>query len=298
MREEAGQVLEGVGKRVAEVDNVAFVHEAILEGKTIVRLVTRLLPQFAAFPIGYLGAVPHPADVALLVLDHGEDGGLHAVLEQRVLLGEVDDVELDACALGHVAHAEEEPLVVALGVYVVLQDQVVLVVLALVGPEQVARLEVGVELDVAAQVQGVPLGLEALGDEGRDVPAHWAAGLAQRLALLFGQVGQVEQVSSKVAALAGVLLVNDRLAGVKLPQRRQLPRLRLHRPPLQAFLDVPPQLLMREDRLVDQAHVVPVEVVLLLAHSVGQFSNGARIILPGLVGEELNLVHEGIGLGD
>ena len=57
-------------------------------------------------------------------------------------LREVNDVESESGSAGHVAHAEEEPLVVSLGVDVVLQHQVILVVLTLVHPEQVARLEV------------------------------------------------------------------------------------------------------------------------------------------------------------
>jgi hypothetical protein len=58
--------------------------------------------------------------VSFLIFHHREDGGFHAVVEKRVAFGHVDDVEFHIGSFGDISSAEEEPLVVAFGVYVVL----------------------------------------------------------------------------------------------------------------------------------------------------------------------------------
>ena len=100
---------------------------------------------------------------------------------------------------------------------------------------------------MAAQVQRVAFGLEAVRGEGSEVAAHLATSLAEGLGVRLGQMRQVQQVSSKVVALTSVLLVYDCLASVEIAQRCQLALLGLGRPPLQTLLDIPPEFLLGED---------------------------------------------------
>jgi hypothetical protein len=94
-------------------------------------------------------------DVALLVVDVAADGvpasqvaleppnGPHSVLEQSVFLDHVYDIETYA-AFALRSEGEIEPLVVAFGVSVVLQEQIVLLRLGFcceIGVEEVSRLE-------------------------------------------------------------------------------------------------------------------------------------------------------------
>lgn len=52
-----------------------------------------------------------------------------------MLLAQVDNIELEGESLGDIPDQEEEPLVVALGVDIILQYQVILIVLDLVDSE-------------------------------------------------------------------------------------------------------------------------------------------------------------------
>ena len=130
-----GKISEGVWYGIAEVDNISFIDKLILERQSIVRFLTRFFPQAATLLVGHLGPLSHPSNLPLLEPHHRKHSRLHAILKQRKLFGHVDDVELESGAFGGIADAEEEPLVVAFGVDVVLQDEVVFVVLSLVRPE-------------------------------------------------------------------------------------------------------------------------------------------------------------------
>jgi len=63
------------------------------------------------------------------------------VVLEGVVLEQVNDVEFVHAVFAGVAHAKLEPLGVAPGVLVRLEDEVVFVLLHLDGPTQVARLE-------------------------------------------------------------------------------------------------------------------------------------------------------------
>jgi len=75
----------------------------------------------------------------------GVDEGLHALVVEGLGLDEVEEVEPDLEAPARVCDLEEEPLRVALGVDVVLENQVVLEVGELLRELQVAGLELGLE---------------------------------------------------------------------------------------------------------------------------------------------------------
>lgn len=68
----------------------------------------------------------------------GVEERLHALIERRVGLEQVDDVELVVDAFAHVAHPEVEPLLIGGRVIVTPQPQVVLEVAYLLGTAQVA----------------------------------------------------------------------------------------------------------------------------------------------------------------
>ncbi len=56
--------------------------------------------------------------------------------------------------------------------------------------------------------------------------------------------------------------------------------------------------MVGEDGLVDEVHVVGVEMIVVVAEERGQFGEVDGVVVFGFVRSELNLVHEGIGLGE
>lgn len=152
-RVNAVEEVEKLGVRVGvgggEVDSVKGLSELVLEGQGVVGLVA-VLSSKAVLLVENLNAVPMPAE-ALPAPLFRIDQGLKPVAEERLLLGEVDDVEPHLLVLVAVPHPEVKPLVVPPGVDIVLQNQIVGVDAYFgVAPEsvqQVATFEVGVEKD-------------------------------------------------------------------------------------------------------------------------------------------------------
>ena len=147
--EEVEKLGVGVGVGWGEVYSVKGFSELVLEGQSVVGLIV-VLPSKAVLLVENFDAVPVPAESLPAPLFR-KDQGLEPVAEERLLFGEVDDVEPYLLVLVAVAHPEVKPLVVPPSVYIVLQNQIVGVDAYLgVAPEcveQVATLEVGVEED-------------------------------------------------------------------------------------------------------------------------------------------------------
>ena len=121
--EEVEKLGVGVGVGGGEVDSVEGVSELVLEGKGIVGLAV-VLPSKAILLVENLNAATMPAEplpAPLLRIDQG----LKPIAEERLLFGEVDDVEPYLLVLVTVAHPEVKPLVVPSGVDIVLQNQIV-----------------------------------------------------------------------------------------------------------------------------------------------------------------------------
>jgi hypothetical protein len=70
VREEGGEIGEGVGERVAEIDDVSVIVEAIFEGKAKVGLLAGFLFDLIALSVNYFGAVPDPSYLPFFGLDH------------------------------------------------------------------------------------------------------------------------------------------------------------------------------------------------------------------------------------
>ena len=63
------------------------------------------------------------------------DAGHQAIVEQRVCFSHIDDIDLDLFVFGRVRQPEVKPLRISLCIYVILQDQVVLVLVHFVDTE-------------------------------------------------------------------------------------------------------------------------------------------------------------------
>lgn len=72
-----------------------------------------------------------PFPIFFLLL-HGEYTGHHAIIEQRIRLPHVDYIQFHSHISWRVGDPEVKPLRVALGIHIILQDQVILV---LIDPE-------------------------------------------------------------------------------------------------------------------------------------------------------------------
>jgi hypothetical protein len=73
----------------------------------------------------------------------------HTIVVEGVGLGQVDDVEPDFHSFGRVAYSVEEPLGVAIGVNVILKNEIVLVVSLFDDSQEVSRLEARLEQESA-----------------------------------------------------------------------------------------------------------------------------------------------------
>ena len=162
---EISEIAKSIRSGIAEIDNISFVYELILKWKCVVRLSAGLLLQLVTPLISYFGTISYPAYLSFLKLYHWENGWFHAILKKRILFGHVDYIELKVCSLGYVADTEEKPLVVAFGIYVILQNKIILIILFLVDSKQIARLEVGVEFNCRFAGR-VPFCSASLSDEG------------------------------------------------------------------------------------------------------------------------------------
>ena len=63
------------------------------------------------------------------------DAGHQAIIEQRVSFSHIDDIDLDLFVFWRIRQPEVKPLRISLCVYVILQDQVVLVLVHFIGTE-------------------------------------------------------------------------------------------------------------------------------------------------------------------
>ena len=95
----------------------------------------------AIHKVANIAAVLVPADAMLLRFFLTVNWNLHAVVEQAVRLGVVDDVELHGLARSRIHDSEVKPLGVARGVDVVLHQAVVLRVWDFLSQVQVTRFE-------------------------------------------------------------------------------------------------------------------------------------------------------------
>lgn len=88
--------------------------------------------------VGDIGAAVVPSKLLLLGLLLTVDSYLHAVVEHRVRLVVIQDVELDWQARTRVLHTEIEPLSVAMSIDIVLHEAVVLLIAHLSRQKQIA----------------------------------------------------------------------------------------------------------------------------------------------------------------
>ena len=90
---------------------------------------THVLSHEVVWKVVDISADPVPSNLLLIAsLQTRVAQHLHAVIVQRVWLGQVKYVELDCLALSNVAGSEEEPLSMSVSVDVVLQDEVIFTV--------------------------------------------------------------------------------------------------------------------------------------------------------------------------
>lgn len=120
------KVAVSVGVAVGEVDLITVIDEVVVPRERKVGLILSGTLTIAILVILYILTSPVPAEILLLGLPLGVDDDLHAHLVEVVHLVLVEDVEAHLVVLEGVGHFEEEPLGVAVGVDVVLQEKVVL----------------------------------------------------------------------------------------------------------------------------------------------------------------------------
>ena len=112
---------EGVGRTVGEISHVCFAFEGVGEGERVVGLLPSYF--YVVLEVFDVLALSLPGVVVALAADCD----LHAVLEGRVVFEEVEDVEAHPSHVLMVVHSKKEPLRAASSVYILLQQQVVLV---------------------------------------------------------------------------------------------------------------------------------------------------------------------------
>jgi len=116
------QVSVGVGVGVRKVYGVVIVLEFVAETRRVVAFaLVRDFFFYSILKIRDMVTTLVPANPALRFLT-GVDGHLHPVVEQRIWLGEVHQVESDIHVLASVLDLEKKPLGVAAGVYIILHQ--------------------------------------------------------------------------------------------------------------------------------------------------------------------------------
>ncbi len=135
------QVGVGVWIGVCEVDIIIIIQESVLKREGKIWFVLQGASWVPIFVVLYVLATSVPAEVLLFRLFFTVNYNPHPLFVQRVLLVLVQDVEFHFLPFESVGHIEEEPLWVTIGVYVILQKQVVLLVRYFRHQGQVAAFE-------------------------------------------------------------------------------------------------------------------------------------------------------------
>lgn len=192
----------------------------MLKRQSEIRILAALLFELFAFCVWYLSSVSDPADIPLFELHHGEDRRLHSVVEEGVPFGHIDDVELDGCSTRDVFDAKEKPLVVSSSIDIVLKNQVVLVVLALIHAIEVSALKIRIKIYLWSASKPQPLSPASLCQQRCFCIADYEPAFAHPPITLFTHRIHAERECGKVVAvvLTGKLLVKQSFSRIKLPQ--------------------------------------------------------------------------------
>lgn len=92
-------------------------------------------------------SLPNPANFPFFIPNFRKDCGFHAIVKERVLLDHINNAKPDNPSFGNIPDPKEKPLIEPPCINIVLQNKLKMVFGDLVGVVQVARLEVGLELD-------------------------------------------------------------------------------------------------------------------------------------------------------
>mmetsp|Transcript_73066 Transcript_73066/g.161638 ORF Transcript_73066/g.161638 Transcript_73066/m.161638 type:complete len:296 (-) Transcript_73066:884-1771(-) len=139
------QVTVAVRIAMREVDHITVVLERDRPSESVVAHAAFVLAPDAILVVCDVGAVPHPTSNTLGRLYGRVHERAHAFVVHRGGLHHVDDVEAVRNVLPGVSDSEEVPLRMRLGVIVRVENKVILVVVDLDGPPEVATLEPALE---------------------------------------------------------------------------------------------------------------------------------------------------------
>lgn len=116
----------GVWIAVGEIDIIVCIGEGIVPAQGEVGFVDCAAFAIAVLVVLNIVSCPMPANIFFLALSLGVNDHLHPHFVQIVHFVLIQNVELDCMILEGVRYFKKEPLRVPIGVYVVLQQQIVL----------------------------------------------------------------------------------------------------------------------------------------------------------------------------
>lgn len=62
-----------------------------------------------------------------------------------MLFAHIYKIDFDGCTFGHIPHTKEKPLIISFGIDIILQQQIELIMLSLIGPKKIATLKVRIK---------------------------------------------------------------------------------------------------------------------------------------------------------
>jgi len=120
-----GQSAISIGLRGSKVNFIELILEVVLKTQTVIVLFFVMIATELAASKGNVISALKPLNPLEVVFFHGEDGDEHALLVERAFFDDVEDVE-STYSFVCVPDSEEKPIVVAVGVEVVFDDEMVL----------------------------------------------------------------------------------------------------------------------------------------------------------------------------
>lgn len=126
---------------MSEVHLIIVRHKSMSKRKTEVPSHVSLLSRFSlkiVLVVHDLSASSVPAYVLILALVRAVAEDSHSEIVKTVWFSQIQNIELDLHAFPSVINFEEVPLGVTVSVYIILQNQVILVFADLHGTEQIA----------------------------------------------------------------------------------------------------------------------------------------------------------------
>lgn len=137
---------KSIGNTIAEIYYITLIDKLIFKCQDMIRILTRLFADLCVLSIAYFSPISDPPNISFFMFNHRENCWLHAIFKQGEFFWHINKVKFNIRPFWYVSYTKEEPLIIAFGVNVVLENQIILIYLPLINSVEIAWLEIWVKI--------------------------------------------------------------------------------------------------------------------------------------------------------